>query len=212
MPPKKPAPKKSEVLEKEANKMEDLVKVLRGQIEEERAKVNLGPRWAAAEEGPIKIDPHGKFAKKILAKKKPAPKAPPKEEIPEPPKPIPPEESVPQNPSPKKPKKIEVIVEKQAGALWGVNPEIRIPQHEEEEEINEEKGGLLWGSPPDETEESERFKKIVGKLRGEQPESVTQNTTSETGPEIKKKMEPTAFTYFDSLMNKNILDGTPYIK
>lgn len=74
MPPKKvPAKKQSEILEEEAKKMESIMSMLRGQIAEEKAKVqpkSNGPRWAAAAEGPIgKFDSHGKLARQILSKK-----------------------------------------------------------------------------------------------------------------------------------------------
>lgn len=284
-PPKRKQPTKSEMLAQDVNKMEDVMKMLRSQIDEERAKVHCeGPRWAAGAEGPIKIDSHGKFARKILSKKKPGSATTQKKPTVKPPtEPAPtrqviqPEENMPKKPSPKRPH-VEIVVEKQGGALWGNVPmnvddampvegggalwgplppeareyiDMQNTNNEEEEEYQNEThiapqsasrtvvystssadaeepeeiprpsggGGALWGPHPDESAESEKFQKILSKMRGEEPKEFpvpetveTSETVVEARPEIvPKKIAPSGFTYFDMLVTKDIIDDTRII-
>lgn len=72
-------------------------------------------------------------------------------------------------------------------------------------------GGALWGPPPNEVEEQMKFQRIVAKMRGEDlPPAPADQVASETSAKLVecKKTEPTAFTYFDMLMNKDVLDGS----
>ncbi|EAX88767.1 hypothetical protein TVAG_477700 [Trichomonas vaginalis G3] len=297
MPPRQSKiPKRSEKLENDVNEMEKVMKMLRSQIDEERAKVNQGPHWVAGAEGPItKFDPHSQFARNIIRKKKPAAKdatkkdsqrnsarSAQKEEPPQELKPSQPEEPVqPEKISPKK-RKVEIVVEKQAGALWGYNHEMGISpmdndeeedmprsgggalwgpppderenakafqeelqrqragrnaeqpkqtenqiQNQDEEETNPppKKGGALWGPPPDEEAEAEKFRRAVEKFRGGSDQKVDENglpipvavEKSSSGAEpmaptnLRPQPKPTGFTYFDMLVNKDILDDVRYI-
>lgn len=269
------------------------MKMLRSQIDEERAKVNNGPHWAAGAEGPItKFDPHSQFARNIIKKKKPAPKETTKKDSQrnsarsaqqvEPPtpemKPVQPSEPIqPEKVSPKK-RKVEIVVEKQAGALWGYNHDVGItpgnddddedvPRQgggalwgpppderenakafqeelqrqrserkaeqkqtvEEEEAENDsppppKQGGALWGPPPDEKAEAEKFRKAVERIRGGdqkvdengiplpiEVEKTSAAADASTRPEQRPQPKPTGFTYFDMLVNKDIMDDVRYI-
>lgn len=77
-------------------------------------------------------------------------------------------------------------------------------------------GGALWGPPPDEIEEQMKFQRIVAKMRGEEmpPPPPADQVASETSAKLveRKKTEPTAFTYFDMLMNKDVLDGSRVVE
>lgn len=256
MPARKAPPKKSEILEKEANQMESLMAMLRGQIDEERAKVKPKgqPHWVAAGDGPMgKVDPHGAFARKVLAKKKP-PAAPAQPDTtksprakPAPQKPA--EVAVAAPPPSQTTKRVEIVVEPQGGKLWGNYCDSSCQQEEEprggslwgpppdeaaearkfQEEIarlrgetvktepQEEDvppigaGGALWGAPPDEQEEQKKFQMAVARLRGETvAPPAPENESNGVGANLveRKKIEPTAFTYFDMLMNKDVMDGS----
>lgn len=287
MPPKKATTntrkKTVKDLENEASEMESCMEMLRKQIEEEREKVK-GPRWAAAAEGPIsKFDPHGQLARKILSKKKEGgtqrrehspriqpPMTDPKNSPPRPHSEITDPRIANNVPPPKlQPRKIDIVVEPQGGALWGnycdssVQPDVdegspkggslwgpppneaeesakfqeeisklrgeqsrsnkvdssNVPDEEPEPEPEPELppsggGGALWGPPPDEQEEQLKFQREVAKFRGEPPPSfdvsVEDNGTA-ANLVSKNKMAPTAFTYFDKLVTRDILDGTPAI-
>jgi hypothetical protein len=252
-----PAKKQNELLEKETEKMEALMAMLRGQIDEERAKVQAaGPRWAAAAEGPMtKFDPHGPLARKILAKRQ-TPKSPtsdpPARVLREAPRP----KSGSSSAEPKQKGKVEIIVEPQAGKLWGNYADTAIEadgegeggslwgtapdEAEEARKFQEEiarlrgrsqsstqgaeveepplpppgSGGALWGPPPNELEEQVKFQKEVARFRGE-PQKVDSPMAEDqgVGGKIveKKKKPPTGFTYFDKLVEKDILDGTSHL-
>ena len=167
MPPKKvQAKKQSELLEEETRKMESIMSMLRGQIEEEKAKVQpKGSRWAAAAEGPMgKFDSHGKLARQILSKKQPKnkgsdssqsstrPSARSQSERGDDTKPgskrnisatssssLSSKYSRPPPPKGKK-EKIEIVVEPQGGKLWGTYMADNSTQPEEGS------GGALWGN------------------------------------------------------------------
>jgi hypothetical protein len=216
--------------------MESIMAMLRGQIDEERAKVQpKAPRWAAAAEGPIsKFDAHGDLARKILSKKKPASSA---AQTP------PPERSSPRRTA-VAPRPIEIVVEPQAGKLWGeytdsgLQPDDGAPRggslwgpppneednarlfQEEVSKIREEEGepvlagGALWGPPPDEVEEQMKFQREVARLRGEPPpvETVESGEQGVGGTILDaKKKAPTAFTYFDFLVTRDILTGSSHL-
>ena len=183
MPPKSKIPKRSKALEKDVNEMEAVMKMLRSQIDEERAKVQAGPHWAAGAEGPIhKFDPHSKFARNLISKKKSgqnskldssrsnrSEKAPSKaENIEKPVQPPPKEPNVPKDSVSPKTRKVEIIVEPQRGALWGHNMEVGIGADDDDENggANGGGGGALWGPPPDEAEERKRFQEELNKIRG----------------------------------------------
>lgn len=229
MPAKtKNPPKKSLQLEEETNKMENFVNQLKLQIEEERAKVNLttGTRWAAAAEGPIsKFDPHGTLAKNILRKKRSPRNTSTVEtrvqavnmdvesetferEIYRP---------------------TEVIVEPQSGALWGEFTDTSLQsdqqggalwnfptQNKDSQESNLPPigaGGSLWGPPPNEEDETRKFQEEVDRIRGitkkeDEPriQNETKNEAINTSDIKREKLQPTAFTYFDKLYTKDILD------
>lgn len=256
MPARKAPPKRSEILEKEANQMESLMAMLRGQIDEERAKVKPKGQthWVAAGDGPMgKVDPHGAFARKVLSKKK-TPAAPAQSDATKSPRAKPAPQKPVEQPQPAQPaqptKRVEIVVEpqggklwgnycdsscqpqedeSQGGSLWGPPPDEAAEQRKFQEElarlrgetVNTETreedvppivaGGALWGAPPDEQEEQRKFQMAVAKLRGEtiQPEPV-ENESNGVGANLveRKKIEPTAFTYFDMLMNKDVMDGS----
>lgn len=167
MPPKKvPAKKQSEILEEEAKKMESIMSMLRGQIAEEKAKVqpkSNGSRWAAAAEGPMgKFDSHGKLARQILSKKPPKSKGGDSQSPARPPPRSQSERadnssagtgrntsttsssslSSKYRPPPPKGKKgnVEIVVEPQGGKLWGTYMADNSTQPEEGS------GGALWGN------------------------------------------------------------------
>jgi hypothetical protein len=224
----------NERLQSDVTEMESIMAMLRGQIDEERAKVQPNrPRWAAAAEGPItKFDAHGELARKILSKKKPAAQ------------PAPPPQQSPRRPpaAESSPQPIEVIVEPQCGKLWGQHTDAGLqpaasappggslwglPPDEEEnarlfqEEVSairgeqEEKGGALWGPPPDELEEQMKFQREVARLRGEPPPMPhVESDEQGVGGTIvaAKKTPPTAFTYFDYLVTRDILNGSSHIQ
>jgi hypothetical protein len=224
--------------------MESIMAMLRGQIDEERAKVQPNrSRWAAAAEGPIsKFDAHGDLARKILAKKKPASsaaQAPPKDASPR---------RVPTKATPPIQSPIEIIVEPQAGKLWGqytdsgLQPDDGEPrggslwgappdeaenarlfqeqvaalrgEQEHEEEEPALSGGALWGPPPNEMEEQRKFQREVARFRGEPPPiPIVESGQLGVGGTLidKKKVPPTAFTYFDFLVTRDILDGSSHL-
>ena len=201
MPPRKAPLKQSELLEKEAKEMESIMQMLRGQIDEERAKVQpKGPRWAAAAEGPIgKFDPHGPLARKILAKKKPT-QAPAQTESgttathrsPRPKQTIEHTKSDTETSPPPAPKtfqtrRVEVVVEPQGGKLWGNYCDSEVQPEEPP------KGGSLWGPPPDEAAEQAKFKEEVARLRGEKTTvssgSGAGTTTVSSGADAPKAEE-----------------------
>ena len=173
--------KKSEQLDIENQKMEDLMKKLKGQIEEERNKMKNRTKWVAGEEGPIsKIDPNGSFAKKLLSKKKNNKK--------------------------------------------DINKKLEIPKEETiliENKNNEENeflppigsGGNLWGSPPNEEEESKKFQEAIKKIRGEKINEIETNSIDiEVNNNLLKKKSPTMFTYFDSLFTKDIITDKSFLE
>jgi hypothetical protein len=212
MPPRPPKKAAHDRLESEVSEMESIMAMLRGQIDEERAKVQPNrTRWAAAADGPItKFDSHGELARKILSKKKPCSSA--------------------QNAAPASPRRpalpVEVTVEPQGGRLWGQYADSSLQPESDEsaggslwgEHPNEEvnaPGGALWGPPPDELEEQMKFQREVSRLRGEPPpiariESEDQGVGG-TIVETRKKV-PTGFTYFDFLVTRDILDGSSYFE
>lgn len=281
MPPKSSkVPKRSQILEEEAKKMEDVVKMLRSQIDEAKATVNQGPRWAAAAEGPIKFDSNSEFARKILSKKKsndvdatqnPKQNQKKQEDSTSAQEAIvskvrPPANSA--NGTPSQPRrKVEVIVEKQGGALWGqfsdnslavdydedgnpigggalwgTNQEAEALKLEMAEKMLDQKptmidnvpdpipvpggGGALWGPNPDENKEAQKFKEAVNKIRAnnhidsfplperpEKPNVVEVEIGGENykPPVITEKLQPSNFTYFDMLNNRDILDGSRFV-
>lgn len=204
MPPKKaPQKKQSQILEEEANKMESIMAMLRGQIEEERAKVqpkSTGTRWAAAAAGPIgKFDSHGALARQILSKKQQKKPMSPNNSSPNSAK-----TSTPRSQSeksatptaitpPKQPKpsgKIEIVVEPQGGKLWGNYMADSSTQPDEgaggalwgsrttETSVqpdDQPRGGSLWGPHPDEQAENLKFKQELQKIRADNAAS-TNNT------------------------------------
>ena len=183
MPPKSKIPKRSKALEKDVNEMEAVMKMLRSQIDEERAKVQAGPHWAAGAEGPIhKFDPHSKFARNLISKKKSGQTSKPdssrsnrsektasRAEIQEKPvQPPPKEPDMPKDSVSPKTRKVEIIVEPQRGALWGHNMEVGIGPNDDDEggQGYGGSGGALWGPPPDEAEERKKFQEELNKIRG----------------------------------------------
>jgi hypothetical protein len=228
--------------------MESIMSMLRGQIDEERAKVRpQHSRWVAGGEGPLGgFDPHGPLARKILSKKKqqpPAAAAPTS-------KYVTPRRRA-QSEASTDPHHVDVVVEPQCGALWGnctdsdrLPPESSgggalwgAPPDEREEarkfqaelarlrgqpppetediEADESEtvsnGGALWGPLPDEAEEAKKFQREVARIRGEPPPPVkveSEEQGVETLAVEKKKLPPTAFTYFDRLVTRDILDGS----
>ena len=195
MPPRtSKIPKKSKALEKDVNEMEELVKMLRSQIDEEKAKVNKGHHWAAGAEGPItKFDPHSKFARNLIHKKKEKnssrsekAETPKEEKAPAPPpepkrvEPLPPQQPK-VNPGPKR--RVEIIVEPQKGALWGHNSEIGVSP--DDESLDEyPSGGALWGPLPDEAEERKKFQEEINKIRGDNaPKPVEEEKDKEESEE-----------------------------
>ena len=83
-------------------------------------------------------------------------------------------------------------------------------------------GGALWGPPPDENEERLKFQQEIERLRGRnnltlpEPNAPILKTDGEVSTEeidnsAKSKLPPTAFTYFDMLVNRDIMDGTRVI-
>ena len=157
MPPKRvPAKKQSELLEEETKKMENIMAMLRGQIEEERAKVQStkgGTRWAAAAEGPIgKFDSHGALARQILSKKtakKTSENSPSSrsksekasENAPVSPPPATSSSSLDASRAKRTKGNVEVVVEPQGGKLWGPymdDEALKLQQ--------QQGGGALWGN------------------------------------------------------------------
>jgi hypothetical protein len=228
----------NERLQNDVTEMESIMAMLRGQIDEERAKVQPNrPRWAAAAEGPIsKFDAHGELARKILSKKKPSSAAGPAAALPR--------QSPRRAPAAAPPHSIEVIVEPQCGQLWGQHSDAGLqpdggppggslwglaPDEEENARLFQEEvalirgadpqpepaGGALWGPPPNELEEQMKFQREVARLRGEPPptphiESGDQGVGGTIVAATKKP--PTAFTYFDYLVTRDILDGSAHIR
>jgi hypothetical protein len=230
----------SERLETEVTEMESIMAMLRGQFDDARAKVQpKGSRWAAAAEGPIsKFDAHGELARKILAKKKPASSAAPTP---------PPSHPSPRSPAVLAPAATEIVVEPQAGklwgqytdsglqpdedaarggSLWGASPNetdnarlfqeqlARIRGQLEDEVEQAPAGGGLWGPHPDELEEQMKFQREVARLRGEPPPiPIVESGEHGVGGTLveTKKKAPTAFTYFDFLVTRDILDGSSHL-
>jgi hypothetical protein len=220
---KRETKKTNEILESEANQMESIMAMLRSQIDEERAKVRpAGSRWTAGAEGPIgKFDAHGDLARRILSKKR---------------RPTAKDASPRRRPD----STIDVVVEPQGGRLWGQFPDSSVqpdgPAHggslscampdeaedvtrvggndHEEEEEQPPTGGALWGPPPDEAEEQLEFQREVARLRGEPPAPAKVECEEQgVGGSIveRTRMPPTAFTYFDFLVTKDILDGSSHM-
>ncbi|KAK8870428.1 hypothetical protein M9Y10_008310 [Tritrichomonas musculus] len=195
MPPKKvPARKQSEILEEEAKKMESIMSMLRGQIEEERAKVQpSGQRWAAAAEGPMgRFDSHGKLARQILSKKPPKKQGSESSQSSTRSTPRPQSEKTSESggngrvisttsssslsaktrkpPTTKTKKgKIDVVVEPQGGKLWGTY------MADSSVQPDEGSGGALWGNRNTDTSVQPDGPPTGGSLWGPHPDEQADN-------------------------------------
>ncbi|KAH0789449.1 hypothetical protein GPJ56_006661 [Histomonas meleagridis] len=116
------------------------------------------------------------------------------------------------------------------GALWGPHPdekeetkqfqeELKRIRSDEQTKNNEEEeenppigsGGALWGPHPDEEAENLEFQKEIARIRGvKNPPPKSQSVTANIV--TTKHLNPTSFTYFDLLMNRDILTDETQLK